>query len=46
VTTDFKKGNTTYGVFTLASALEVCRCKYQKDPIVRQIDPVGLATYY
>jgi hypothetical protein len=65
VETDFSKGGTTYGVFTIASAFEVCRYKYQrnlaskggiagsvtvaatwKEPIIRQIDPVGLATYY
>lgn len=63
--TDFTKGGTTYGVFTIASAYEVCRYKYQrnvaskggvagsvtvaaawKEPVIRQIDPVGLATYY
>ncbi len=64
VKTNFKMGDNTYGVFTLASSFGGCRYKYQKglmqekekssysvkaawkEPVIRKIDPVGLANYH
>lgn len=51
-TVNFRKGNSVYGEFTLASSAEVCKWKYRLhgkpvEPItIRQIDPASVATYF
>jgi hypothetical protein len=49
---NFRSGGSTYGEFTLASSLEVCKHKYKqpKEPsapmTIRQIDPTAVTTYF
>ncbi len=48
----FTSGGSTYGEFTMASSLHVCKYKYSDQPgqatnvTIRQIDPTRVATYF
>lgn len=43
----FRSGNTAYGEFTLASAVEVCKLKYTSGRVViKHLDPTRSPNYY
>lgn len=47
VMVDFRKGNTGYGEFTLKSALEVCKLKYDSHVVtIKALDPTRSPKYY